>query len=222
MKEGLRQREESAAAKQATVDAQTDQLAAKDQEIQRLTKWAQRAAQDTREEKEKLMNEGLRKEEKINAMLGVTRELQEQLGCLKQQLDQRQADLDRADIEQWLLLREFCGKSQPGQIGASEACDSDKQDAPPDLHDGRSKCREPKEETAEGSSRAASPSDTSLDMQSRTAAAALLLLAQTDTKQREESDQRTSTEEPRWQLEVPTRQVQRHRGAKEAAVKQLG
>ena len=150
-------------------------------------------------------------------MLGVTRELQEQLGCLKQQLDQRQADLDRADIEQWLLLREFCGKSQPGQIGASEACDSDKQDAPPDLHDGRSKCREPKEETAEGSSRAASPSDTSLDMQSRTAAAALLLLAQTDTKQREESDQRTSTEEPRWQLEVPTRQVQRHRGAKEAA-----
>ena len=58
MKEGLRQREESAAAKQATVDAQTAQLAAKDQEIQRLTKWAQRAAQDTREEKEKLRMKG--------------------------------------------------------------------------------------------------------------------------------------------------------------------
>jgi len=130
-KEGLRKEEESTAAKQATIDAHTAQLAAKDQEIQRLTKWAQRAAQDTREEKEKRMKEGLRKEEKINAMVGVTRELQEQLCCLKLQLDQRQADLERADLEQWLLLREFCGKSQPGQIGASEACDSGKHDAPP-------------------------------------------------------------------------------------------
>jgi hypothetical protein len=55
------------------------------------------------------MKEGLRKTEKINAMVGVTRELQEQLCCLNLQLDQRQADLERADLEQWLLLREFCG-----------------------------------------------------------------------------------------------------------------
>lgn len=67
--------------KQATIDGQAAQLQAKDQEIERLTKWAQRAAQNKREElaiKEQLMAEIRRKEEEIEAMACTTRELREQ------------------------------------------------------------------------------------------------------------------------------------------------
>ena len=153
------------AAKQAIIDAQTAQLAAKDQEIQRLTKWAQRAAQDKRE-----------KEEEINAMADKIREMKELHGCLVQQAQTVQVE-DKAiksqlnrDRAQWMLLRECWDKYQSVEKGD---------------YDGRSSSCESKEETGE-----VTPPYLSPDTQSRAAATALLLLAQTDTpgKQRDASN----------------------------------